>query len=49
MKLFSSEDHRSGRNRLNSAGRGGGSRREEREREKGLVGSLPPSSSSLAI
>ena len=38
-----------GRKRLNGAGRGGGARGEEREREKGLVGSLPPSSSSLPI
>ena len=38
-----------GRKRLNGAGRGGGARGEEREREKGLVGSLPPSSSSLSI
>ena len=38
-----------GRKRLNGAGRGGGARGEKREREKGLVGSLPPSSSSLPI
>ena len=38
-----------GRKRLNGVGRGGGARGEEREREKGLVGSLPPSSSSLSI